>query len=331
MYKKIILSIVAVVVLASVFYYFFAVLEKNEEKKAIKIAVIRTPPALDDAWTGFKKKMEELGYIEGTNISYIIDTSGNNFEESKKATDKMITEGVDLIYTMGVNSTRAAKEITAEKNPDLPVVFGVVSDPVGGGLVKSEVSSGNNLTGVTPSQEIVGSKRLEIFLEISPSLKRIIFPWNNPNTTGVSDLRKAALFLKIEFLDKEVKNVNEIDSFLASFPFRKGDGILRATDSVSAGRSKEMITFALNKKLPLAGTNLNDTRGGALFSYGASYMVIGEQAAILTHKIIRGAKPFQLPIEGANQIELAVNLKTAQSIGLDISDEFLSKADIVLK
>lgn len=329
--KKLILSIIVVAVLAAVFYYFFAVFEKNEEKKAIKIGAIRTPPALDDAWTGFKKKMEELGYKEGVNISYIVDTSGNSFEEAKKATDKMIAEGVDLIYTMGVNSTRAAKEITAEKSPNLPVVFGVVSDPVGGGLVKSEVSSGNNLTGVTPSQEIVGSKRLEIFLEISPSLKRIIFPWNNPNTTGVSDLRKAAALLKIEFIDKEVKNVSEIDSFFASFPFRSGDGILRATDSVSAGRSKEMIAFALNKKIPLAGTNLNDTRNGALFSYGASYLVIGEQAAILAHKIIRGASPSQLPIEGANHIELAVNLKTARVIGLNISDEFLSKADIIIK
>lgn len=329
--KKITLSIIAVFVLVAAFYYFFAVLEENGEKKIIKIGVIRTPPALDDAWTGFKKKMEELGYVEESNVIYIIEVSGNSFEESKKATDKMITDEVDLIYTMGVSATRAAKEVTAEKSPNLPIVFGVVSDPVRGGLVKSEVSSENNLTGVTPSQEIVGSKRLELFLEISPNLKRIIFPWNNPNTTGINDLRKIAPLLKVEFLDREVKSVEELDSFLASFSFGKGDGILRATDSISAGRSKQMIVFAIDKKIPLAGTNLSDTRSGALFSYGANDFGIGEQAAVLVHKIIRGAKPSQLPIEGANQIELAVNLKTAQSIGLIISDKFLSKADIIVK
>jgi len=331
MYKKVFLSVIAVIILVAAFYYFLSFIQNGSEEKIIKIGVVRTPPALDVAWEGFKRKMDELGWREGKNIEYVVEASGNNFEEAKKSIDKFLKDGVDMIYTMGVSSTRAAKEVTAEKNPNLPVVFGVVSDPVGGGLVQSEVSSGNNLTGVTPSQEIVGSKRLEIFLEISPDLKRIIFPWNDPKTTGVNELKNTASLLKIEFLDKKVESVDELDSFLSSFLFRKGDGILRATDSVSAGRTKQMIALAIDKKIPLAGTNLGDTRNGALFSYGASYAVIGEQAAVLVHKILRGAKPSELPIEGANQIELAVNLKTAELIGLDISDKFLSKADLVIK
>ena len=331
MYKKFFLSIIAAFALIAAGYYFFAVLKRNGEEKIIKVGVIRTPPALDVAWTGFQKKMGELGYRDGGNITYIVESSGNNFDESKKTVEKFIADGVDIIYVMGVNAARAAKEATIKESPDLPVVFGVVSDPVGNGLVQSETSSGNNLTGVTPSQEIVGSKRLELFIEIAPNIKRIIFPWNNPNTTGVSDLRKTAPLLKIEFLDKKVENVGELDSFLSSFLFREGDGILRATDSVSAARLKEIIALALDKKLPLAGTNLSDTQQGALFSYGASYGVIGEQAAVLANKIIRGTKPSQLPIEGANKIELAVNLKTAQAVGLDISDKFLSKVDIIIK
>lgn len=304
----------------------------EKKVRVVRIAVMRNPPALDPAWEGFKKGMEELGWREGKNVVYDVSQSGKDLAETKLAVEELLKNDPDLLYTMGVLTTRAAKEVTAELKPDIPVVFGVVSDPVGGKLVEGLTSSGNNLTGVNPANEFLSSKRLELFLEMVPGTQRVIFPWNDSRTSGVEGLREAARNLKAgSLVEERVANPAELDEFLASFAFRPGDALFRATDSVTAVRVRDMIEFALRNRLPFSGTNSGDVISGALMSYGANYEVIGRQSARLADSILKGAKPSDLPIEGPLKLELAVNLKTAGELGLKIRDEFLAKTDLIIR
>lgn len=298
--------------------------------KTINIGVVRTPPALDPAWEGFREKMKTFGYVEGKNVNYIVIEAGKDLPETKAKVAELLNKKMDILYTMGVLPTRAAKEVTAEKDPNLPVIFGVVSDPVGGKLVAALSGSENNLTGVTPANELISPKRLEFLKEMLPGMRRAIIAWNDPKTTGIADLRKVAKILGVTLSEKEVKVPDDIDKFLDSFAFLPGDVLFRATDNVNAARSQKMLKFSLDKKIPLSGTNAFDAESGALMSYGANYRRVGEQAARLAHHVLEGAKPGNLPIELPEEFELIVNLKTAEKIGVKINSEFLAKANRVI-
>lgn len=329
--KKIIIAAPILILLALAFIYFLQTETSPSAPKVTIIGVIRTPPALDPAWEGFRKKMGEFGYREGENTKYIVKEAGKDLVETKKAVVELLDVGVNLIYVMGVLPARAAKEVTAERAPDLPIIFGVVSDPVGGKLVEKLSSSGNNLSGVTPANEIVSPKRLELFKEMLPKIRRVIVVWGDPKTTGIEEMRSVAKIFGITLVEKEVKIPEEIDAFLDPFSFQSGDAIFRATDNVNAARAQKIIALALNKKIPLSGTNASDSENGVLMSYGANYEKIGGQAARLAHQVLTGKKPSDLPIEFPEEFELIVNLKTAEKIGVKISDDFLAKTNRVIR
>ena len=301
------------------------------EEKVFTIGVVTNPPSLDPAWHGFEQGMKARGYIEGKNVRYIVESSGKDVSSAKKVIENMIEKDVDAFYVMGSLAGKTVKEITAEKKPTLPVVFGVISDPVGAKLVASLQNSGNNFTGVTPINEIIVSKRLEVLLEMIPSIKRIIFVWFDPNTSGIENLRKATKTLEIELVEKRVKDTSELMAFFNSYFFKPGDAILRATDSVSGLALKDIIAFALEKKIPLSGTNINDVELGGLMSYGANYFKIGEQAARLMDSVLKGAKPADLPIELAEEFEFVINAKTADTLNLTIPPASLNKANRIIR
>ena len=299
-------------------------------EKVFHVGVVRNPPSLDPAWEGFQEGMKLRGYQEGKNIRYSVEAATTPAETTQKV-KQMIRQNVDLIYVMGVIGGRAVKEATAMLKPDLPVVFGVISNPVGVGLVERMQSSGNNLTGITPINEIVISKRLEVFAQTVPGLKRIIFGWQDANTTGVENLREAARTLGIELVEQKINSPQELIAFFESFPYRQGDGIMRAADSASGLASQDIITLAREKKIPLSGTNANDVDRGALMSYGANFHKIGVQAARLADALLRGAKPSDLPIELPEQFEFAINLQTAALLDITIPPSVRERATHIIK
>ncbi len=333
----ILIGTLGVLLAASATYYFFSEkvsyylrLTTPKTEKIFHIGVITNPPSLEPAWEGFKEGMKARGYEEGKNIRYSVEAATNP-AETKQKVEHMIQQKVDLIYTMGSLGGRAAKEVTAALKPNLPVVFGVVSNPIGVGLVARMQSSENNLTGITPYNEVIISKRLEVFLETVPELKRIIFAWQDPDTTGIDNLREAVRSFNIEFVEKRINNSQELLAFLKSFSYRQGDGIVRAADSASGLASQEIITLAHEKKVALSGTNANDVDRGALMSYGANFHKIGIQAARLADAILRGAKPSDLPIELPEEFEFAINLQTATLLDITIPPTVLEKATRIVR
>lgn len=296
------------------------------------IGVVRTSPALDNIWEGFQEGMKELGYEEGANVVYRITEIGENYAETKQKVAALLEEKLDLLYPLGIFPTRAAKALTQERGLSLPILFGIAADPVGSGLVSDLMNSGNNLTGISSGNEIISSKRLELFLEMVPGIRRVIIVWNDPKTTGIELLRESAKKLGVVLVEQRVMSATEVDAFFASFAFRPGDALFRATDNITALRAKEMSQLTLAKKIPFAGTNIFDIEQGALTSYGADYRAMGKQASRLAHRILGlGDAPSSLPIELPEIFELVVNVKTAEAIGITIDPLFLARADRIMR
>lgn len=294
------------------------------------IGIINAGHALDPGWDGLRSGLETLGYRDGGNIAFLYKDIAADQETARISAEEYISAGAHMLVVIGVNPAIAAKEATAKLAPNLPIVFLIVSDPIGNGLVSSLSSPGGNITGITPANEVVSGKRVELLKEIMPGLARVVFPYNNAGTAGLAAVRSAASKLGVSLEERFVASPDELDRFLDTFAFRPGDGILRATDSVSSARFKKMIAIANDQKVPLAGSNLNDAESGALMAYGANYFDIGVQGARMVDKILRGASPASLPVELPRRFELAVNLDTARAMRFTVNEDFLSKTDRVI-
>ncbi len=305
----------------------FSLAPGRKPAKVYVVGVVQTSPTLDAIWESFRTKMQELGYQEDRNIIYKLAQVGEDYVQTKKNVAALMDQHLDLIYPLGGLATHAAKDLTDERGITIPIVFGITADPVRAHLVADLKSSGNNLTGIVSANEIVSSKRLELLLQMDHKIKRIIFPWNDPVTTGIETFRKTARALGLTLVERKVSSAGEIDEFLKSFQFRTGDALFRASDNISATRVEMMAQLALEKRIPFSGTNAFDTDAGALMSYGANYQNMGAQAAVLADRILSGqATPSELPIELPTEFDLVVNLGTAQKIGVEVPPEFQAKA-----
>lgn len=301
-----------------------------DERKTVIIGVISAGHALDPGWDGLRSGLEALGYHEGVNATFLYKDIAADKETARAIADEYIHNGAQLLVAIGINPALAAKDATAALSPDLPIVFLIVSDPIGSGLVSSLSNPGGHMTGITPANEVVSGKRIELLKEIMPNLARVIFPYNNAETAGLSAVRSTAKRIGVTLEEQFVASPDELDHYLDAFIFRPGDAILRATDSVSSARFKKMIALANKRKVPLAGSNSNDAESGALMAYGANYFDIGMQGARMVDKILRGASPASLPVELPRRFELAVNLDTARAMRFAVSEDFLSKTDRVI-
>jgi len=335
MNKKYLPLFAVVFLLALAGYYLmlrYQVFEPSETQEQVyTIGILRNPPSIDPAWAGFVDGMAAKGYQEGQNVRYLIDEVGSDLPSTKEKVKKLVDRDIDMLYVMGNLAGRASKEVTQEIKPELPVVFGVISNPIAAGLAESMQRPGKNITGITPYNEVTVSKRLELFKEmLSGNLKRVIFAWFDPATTGIENLRVAALALNLELVEKRVQNRNELQAFLEELSFEQGDGILRATDAISGSLVNEIIALSLEKKVPLSGTNSADAQAGALMSYGANYYKVGQQASRLAEAILKGANPAEIPVELPDSFEFVINLKTANLLDLTIPEESLSKATRII-
>ncbi len=306
--------------------------QADEKNRVYVVGVVRAPPTLDGIWESFRMKMKDLGYEEGKNIVYKVTEVGGDAAETKKKVALLMDQHLDVIYPLGGLATHAAKEVTDEQHLSLPIVFGITADPVRAKLVRDLRSSGNNVTGVLSANEIVSSKRLQLLLEAAPGIKRIVFPWNDPVTTGIETFRETARILGIALMEKRVASVDELDAFLGAFSFIPGDALFRASDTISATRVEAMAHLALAKKIPFSGTSGFDVERGALMSYGANFQKMGGQGAVLVDKILRGGKaPTDLPVELPADFDLIVNLGTARILGISVAPEFLAKATRIIQ
>ena len=290
--------------------------------------------ALNEAWApnhpaveGLKAGLKELGLEDGRDITFDIRFTEGSLEVMPTAAAALVRASVDLIFTSSEAATKAAKAATQT----IPIVFTLVGDPVAAGMVKEIAHPGGNLTGISGLRTELVPKRLEILKALAPTLRRVRFIYYADNPESPAAVRKAeeaAQLLRLDLVAQAVRTPEELARALKAV--RSGDGFL-AQGGPGPDINGQVLETSLSVRVPAIFPSAFWVGFGALASYGSDYHAEGVQAARLVAKILRGARPQDLPVEGANKIELAINLKTAGSLGLTIPREILLRADKVIQ
>ena len=297
--------------------------------KTYTIGVLNFSRRQEDTVKGFKEGMTELGYNDGENVTYLYEGAIGAIETLDAVAQKLVEKDIDLILSITTPATQAAQRAIA--GTDIPIVFIPVTDPVGAGLVKSLMQPGGNMTGVTFGPQ--EGRRLEWLLQVAPTIKHIYIPYNPDDRSAVLALEmasEAAPKLGVELITRETRTTEEVMTAIEQIP-EEADAIVSLPDSLVGAHIAELIEAALTRNLPTSGPNLTAVEDGHLTAYGIDIAVSArQQAARLADQILRGTKPADLPVETA-EFYSAINLKTAEAIGLDIPNDILLQADIIIR
>ena len=272
---------------------------------------------------GLKAGLKELGFVDGRDVTFDIRFTEGKLDTIPAAAEALVKAGVDLIFTSQEAATHAARDATES----VPIVFTLVGDPVGAAIVGQLARPGGNVTGVSSLQTELAAKRLEVLKTLTPAVRRvwlIYYSVDLGTTPMVSKALEAGQRLNLEVLPKGVVDAGELKRVLREV--QRQDAVL-APEGSNPDLTIAIIEQSLALRVPAVfGTALWIGYGG-LISYGPDYYAQGIQAAGLVAKILRGARPQDLPVEGAEKIDLAVNLKTADLLGLTVPRKILLRAD----
>lgn len=284
--------------------------------------VPNTPPV-----AGLKAGLKAEGLEEGRDVTLDIRFTRGDPRATPTGAAALVKAGVELIFTADEEASRVTKAATQT----IPIVFTRVGDPVAAGLVAAIAHPGGNVTGVSSLDTELVPKRLEILKAIYPALRRVWAVYHADDLSSLAAARKArevAPLLKLEVLARSVRTPEELVGYLKAV--RPGDGLL-APPSVAMNIPGLILDLELMSRVPAVFDRAFWVQAGATVSYGSDDHAEGVQAARLVAKILRGARPRDLPVEGANKIELTINLKTAKSLGVAIPPEILVRADRVIQ
>lgn len=277
---------------------------------------------------GFKDGMAALGYRENDTIEYLFKGVPEKESNLENTITEMVSDGASLIFTAGTPTGIAAHRVTAGSS--LPVVFGVIADPVGAGVMTDLNRPGGNMTGVKLS--LNQERRLELLLRISPDVRKVFVPFNPDDSapeSAVRQIERIAGALGIEIIRGEARDDHSVTDLLAHLP-ADIDAIFLVPDSTVNQRLSDILAIATRRKLPVSGPSTAQVEEGALTTYGFVHHEVGIQAAQMADQIIRGANPAELPVQTA-EFFLSINLQAADTIGLEIADDILRQADTIIR
>jgi putative ABC transport system substrate-binding protein len=277
---------------------------------------------------GFKKKMAGLGYQEGANIQYTVHIVDRR-EDLPGAISDLITRGIDLLHVYSTPATIEAYKQTKT----VPIVFGSMGDPLASKTVKSLESSGTNVTGVNSFSAPLTAKRLEFLLEAAPAVTRVAIAFSREDTPGMSSYnfaQEAAAKLGVTLVPYYITQERPVKETARAITKKNVDGMIISADSGVWANLSTFVEQSLKESMPFAVFDKDMVANGGLIGYGPDYFVTGEQSAVLADKILRGQPPATLPIETPRRLILAINLKTARALGIEIPRQLLQKADLII-
>jgi ABC-type uncharacterized transport system substrate-binding protein len=268
-------------------------------------------------------------WIEGRTIAIEYGWAEGRSERFAEIAAEFVRLKVDVIVTYGTPATVAAKQAT----PDIPIVFALSTDPIGTGLVASLARPGGNATGLSVQNIDLAGKRLELLREVVPSLRRLAMLANigNPVTMlDIGEVQVAARSLGLEIATLEIRRAEDIAHVFETLKGRV-DALYSPPDVLLATHRIRIITLALGARLPTIYGNREYVDAGGLMSYGANFPDLFRRAADLVDKILRGAKPADIPVEQPTKFDFVINLTTAKALGLNVPDKLLALADEVIE
>jgi putative ABC transport system substrate-binding protein len=279
---------------------------------------------------GFRDGLKELGLAEGRSVTFEAQVSQGDTSRLAQMGAQLLQQKPDLLYCVGSASAQACARLTRT----IPVVFAEVGDPVALGLVKSLARPGGNVTGMANLRAELSAKRLELFKETVPSLRRVLItydPREPEEVEAVEVARRAAGSLGLTLLERQIRAPLEIEPGLAELREGGRDGILIVQSGPTLNIPGRSLEVATSNGLPTMYPASFWTRFGALISYGPDQHDQGRQGARLAHKILTGTPPREVPVELPERIDFVVNLKTAKRLGLRIPSAVLLRADRVIE
>jgi len=281
-------------------------------------------------WTAaFVQRLRELGWIDGRNVAIEYRWGEGRAERFTEIAAELVRLNVDVILAGGTEPAVAAKHATSV----IPIVFALAADPIGNGLVASLARPGDNVTGLSNMESDLAAKRLGLLREVLPGFHRLAVMVNGAYSGGATEMLEidaAARTLGLEIVAFPIRRVEEI---APSFDALKGraEALYVVGDPLANTHRLRIITFALAARLPTVHSQRQYVEAGGLMSYGANFPDLNRRAADYVDKILRGAKPADIPVEQPTKFDLVVNLVTAQALGLEVPATLLARADEVIE
>jgi len=302
------------------------------QQKVPRIAVVfaAAGTVVQGRFEAFRQGMRELGYVEGKNIVIEGRYADNQADRLPALIAEFARLKVDVIVTGGSASTRAAKEATST----IPIVMGRDADPVGTGIVASLARPGGNITGLSTIAPQIAGKQLALLKEIAPGLSRVAVIANSTQSATAQSLKeaeRAAAKLRVRLQPLDLRNPQDVETVLEAAREGRAQGLLVVTSFGFLSQRTRIAEFSMKNRLPSMYPTVEYVEAGGLMAYGASTADGFRRAAIYVDKILKGARPADLPVEQPTKFELVINMKTAKALGLTIPPSVMLQADRVIE
>jgi ABC-type uncharacterized transport system substrate-binding protein len=278
----------------------------------------------------FRQGLRDLGYVEGQNIAIESRWAEGKSDRYPTLAADLVRLEMDVIVTVGGAASKAAQQATKT----IPIVMSLVNDPLGSGLVPSLAHPGGNVTGISLMAPDLVGKQLEVLKQIVPQASRMALLRNPTNPASAPQSREAevaarALGVRLQTLEARVPQ--EIDSAFAAMTRERAGALVVLTDSIFTNQRRQIAELATERRLPAVYGNSEHAEAGGLLAYSANFLDLERRVATFVDKILKGAKPGNLPVEQPTKLELVINLRAAKAIGLTIPQSLLQRADQVIE
>ena len=307
-----------------------AVVEAQQLKKLPLIGLLAGGRGLGVAGEAFRQTLRELGWVEGRTIAIETRLAEVNLDKLPQLAADLLRLRIAVIVADGDLAIQAARKATGT----IPIVLIAVGDPVTEGFVASLARPGGNLTGLTSISAELSGKRLELVKEIFSKASRVNVLWNPANSSNVLEFKSmeaAARGLGLKLQSLEARAPQDFPAAFAAATRERASALVLLRDPLIDSEHFQILDFAIDKRLPLVHGESQFVEAGGLMSYGPSRVELFRRAASYVDKILKGAKPANLPVEQPTKFELVINLKTATQIGLTIPPSVLARADRVIR
>jgi ABC-type uncharacterized transport system substrate-binding protein len=305
--------------------------EAQPARRVPRIGVLGELSPADPFLAAFRQGLRELGYIEGQNVVVEYRYAHGVVERFPELAAELIRLNVEVLLVGGAVAARSAKAQTKT----VPIVFVLPGDPVGSGLVASLARPGGNATGTSTLLPELSRKQLELLKTAAPRISRVTVLYNSAGRPGaglaLDATREAARALAVELQIVEIRQPNELASAVAAAKANRADALLALSAPVLGERLAQLAELAAQHRLPAIYVRREFAEAGGLLAYGPSFPDNYRRAATYVDKILKGAKPADLPVEQPTKIELVINLRTAKALGLTIPQSLLQRADQVIE
>jgi putative ABC transport system substrate-binding protein len=320
------------ILVAAMLFAVAVIAEAQQPKKIPRIGFLGalSPSSISARIEAFRQGLRELGYVEGKNLVIEYRWAEGKFDRVPALAAELVQLKVEVIVTAGPTDTRAAKQATVT----IPIVMGFDNDPVGSGFVASLAQPGGNITGLSTLSPEISGKRLELLKEIVPQLSRVAVLGTSSEPGYAQAVRETqvaagALGVQLHYLD--VLDPKDIETRFREATKRGIDAVLAINSPVLNSRRPQLADLAVKSRLPVAYGMTDYAQSGGLMTYGPSITDLFRRAATYVDKILKGAKPADLPVEQPKKFEFIIYLKAAKQIGLTIPPSVLARADKVIK